>query len=66
MHVEHEDVVHADRHGAVAIPHDAVRKIPAAIELMARREKVILDLCKDPSFSVEKLRDALSRADEIH
>ena len=30
MHVAHEDVVHADRHGAVVIPHDAVRKVPAA------------------------------------
>jgi regulator of RNase E activity RraA len=66
MHVAHEDVIHADRHGAVVIPHEAVRKLPAAIELQARREKVILDLCKDPEFSVAKLRDALSRADEIH
>jgi regulator of RNase E activity RraA len=66
MHVGHEDVVHADRHGAVVIPHEAVRKIPAAIELGARREKVILDLCRDPEFSVAKLREALSRADEIH
>lgn len=66
MAVAHEDVIHADRHGAVVIPPDAVRKIPAAIELGARREKVILDLCKDPEFSVDKLREALSRADEIH
>lgn len=66
MHVAHEDVIHADRHGAVVIPHDAVRKLPAAIELGARREKVILDICKDPEFSMAKLREALSRADEIH
>lgn len=66
MRVEHDDVVHADRHGAVVIPAEVVRKVPAAIELGARREKVILDLCKDPDFSVAKLRDAISRADEIH
>ena len=66
MHVMHEDVVHADRHGAVVIPHDAVRKIPAAIDLLARREKVVLDICRDPEFTVAKLREALSRADEIH
>jgi regulator of RNase E activity RraA len=66
MHVTHEDVVHADRHGAVVIPHEVVRKIPAAIELMARREKVILDICRDPEFSVTKLREAISKADEIH
>jgi regulator of RNase E activity RraA len=66
MHVAHEDVIHADRHGAVVIPPEAVRALPAAIELGARREKVILDLCKDPEFSVAKLREALARADEIH
>jgi len=66
MHVAHEDVVHADRHGAVVIPHDAVRKIPAAIELLVRKEKVILDMCRDPDFSVAKLREALQKADEIH
>jgi hypothetical protein len=66
MRVEHDDVVHADRHGAVVIPAEVVRKVPAAIELGARREKVILDLCKDPEFSVARLREAISRADEIH
>jgi regulator of RNase E activity RraA len=66
MHVAHEDVIHADRHGAVVIPHDAVRKIPAAIELGIRREKVILDVCRDPAFSVEKLHAAIARMDEIH
>jgi regulator of RNase E activity RraA len=66
MHVAHEDVVHADRHGAVVIPHDAVRKIPAAIELLVRKEKVILDMCREPDFSVAKLREALQKADEIH
>jgi regulator of RNase E activity RraA len=66
MHVAHEDVVHADRHGAVVIPHDAVRKIPAAIELLVRKEKVILDMCREPGFSIAKLREALQKADEIH
>lgn len=62
----HDAVVHADRHGAVVIPHEAVRRILPAIELGARREKVILDLCKSGDFSVAKLREALSRSKEIH
>lgn len=66
MAVADNEVVHADRHGAVVIPHAAVRALPAAIELGARREKVILDLCQAPGFDVARLRDALSRADEIH
>ncbi|MFN7001518.1 MAG: RraA family protein, partial [Elioraea tepidiphila] len=66
MQVRHDDVVHADRHGAVVIPHDVVTKLPAAIELGARREKVILDMVKSPGFNVAKLKEALSKADDIH
>jgi regulator of RNase E activity RraA len=66
MNVAHDDVVHADRHGAVVIPADSVKKLPAAIDLIARREKVILDICRAPDFSVAKLRDAIKRSGEIH
>jgi regulator of RNase E activity RraA len=66
MPCDHDDVVHADRHGAVVIPHDVVRLIPAAIDLIARKEAVILEMARRPDFDIEKLRDALARADEIH
>lgn len=66
MNVAHDDVVHADFHGAVVIPAEAVRKLPDAIALSARREKVILDLCASPDFSPAKLREAVKRAGEIH
>jgi regulator of RNase E activity RraA len=66
MQVAHDDVVHADYHGAVVVPADAVKKLPAAIDVVARREKVILDICKSPDFSPAKLRDAIRRAGEIH
>jgi regulator of RNase E activity RraA len=66
MQVAHDDVVHADYHGAVVIPADAIKKLPAAIDVVARREKVILDICKSPDFSPAKLRDAIRRAGEIH
>jgi regulator of RNase E activity RraA len=66
MAVKHDDVVHADRHGAVVIPHEAVTKLPAAIELCARREKVILDMARGDGFNIAKLKEALARADEIH
>ena len=66
MQAAHDDVIHADYHGAVVIPADAVKKLPAAIDVVARREKVILDICKSPDFSPAKLRDAIRRAGEIH
>lgn len=66
MQVAHDDVVHADFHGAVVIPGDCVTRLPAAIDLVSRRERVILDLCAAPGFSTEVLREALQKAGEIH
>jgi regulator of RNase E activity RraA len=66
MNVAHDDVIHADFHGAVVIPADAVRRLPDAIALTARREKVILDVCNGPDFSPAKLRAAVQQAGEIH
>ena len=48
------------------IPPEAVKKIPAAIDLLTRKEKVILDMAKAKGFDIKKLRDALAKAEEIH
>jgi regulator of RNase E activity RraA len=66
MHVGHDDIIHADFHGAVVIPAEAVRKLPQAIDLVSRREKVILEMCAKPGFNVAALKEALRRAGEIH
>ena len=66
MLVMDDDVIHADYHGAVVIPADAVRKLPDAIDLISRREKVILDMARAEGFTSAKMRDALKRAGEIH
>ncbi len=66
MQVAHDDVVHADFHGAVVVPADAVRRLPEAIDLITRREKVILDVCADPGFTAARLRAAVQRSGEIH
>ena len=66
MLVRSGDLVHADRHGAVVIPEAVAAKIPAACDLLARKEAVILELARKPGFTVAKLRDALQKQDEIH
>jgi regulator of RNase E activity RraA len=66
MHTVHDDVIHADYHGAVVIPADAVKQLPAAIDLVSRREKVILDVVNGPGFTPAKLREAIRAAGEIH
>lgn len=66
MRVAHGDIVHADYQGAVVIPADCVAGLAAAVDLVSRREKAILDVCRDPNFSLAKLKQALASAKEIH
>ncbi len=60
------DIVHADRHGAVMIPAEAVAKIPAVVDLQQRKEAKILDAAKSPDFTFEKLKEAIGQAKDIH
>ena len=66
MTVHSGDLIHADRHGAVVIPHDVAAQLPEAAELCGRREAPILEIARSPSFSLEQLRAALIRSAEIH
>ena len=66
MMVSSNDLIHADRHGAVVVPHAVVTRIPEAATLIARREKVLLDAAKQSDFSMAQLRDAFARMDDIH
>jgi regulator of RNase E activity RraA len=66
MVVSPNDIIHADRHGAVVVPADVVKLIPAAADLIARREKVLIDASKTPGFSIDRLRQAFSEIAEIH
>jgi len=56
MYASHDDVIHADQHGAVVVPADAVAKIPETVALLVRKEKVILDAARAPGFELSKTR----------
>jgi regulator of RNase E activity RraA len=66
MQAAHDDVIHADYHGAVVVPQDAVKRLPEAVALVAKRERVILDVCAAPDFTPAKLREAIRKSGEIH
>jgi len=66
MIVRPDDILHADHHGAVVVPLDAVRKLPAACDLLTRKEGVILKAARAKGFTVEKLKKAIAESDEIH
>jgi len=62
MSVSDGDIVHADRHGAMVIPKQHLKKLPAAIDLMTRREKVLLDAARLPDFGFPALKEAMSKS----
>ena len=65
MVVNHDDIIHADRHGAVVIPIEAVDKLPTAVDLMIRKEAVQLEAARDPSFNIHMLRKALTKSAQV-
>ena len=66
MMVHSGDLIHADRHGAVVIPHNVARAVPDACKLLERREAVILEACRQPDFDVEALGRAMANSADIH
>jgi hypothetical protein len=48
------------------IPYDIAPKLPDAAELCGRRETPILEIARSPTFTLEKLKEALKRSAEIH
>jgi regulator of RNase E activity RraA len=66
MRVCSGDLVHADRHGAVVVPVEAIRELPAAAQKVARREAAILAVARAPQCTAEKLIAVFKEQDAIH
>ena len=65
MIVRTGDLIHADRHGAVVIPHELARGIAAAADLVSRREAVVLAATKAPGANLETIKQAMAEAATI-
>ena len=65
MVVRDGNLVHADCHGAVVIPHEIARDVVATSDLQARREAVVLDACKAGGFTLAKLKKAYKDAAKV-
>ena len=66
MRVRPGDLIHADRHGAVILPADRLAEVLMAVDLCTRREAPILAAARQSDFGIEKLREAMAEADDIH
>jgi regulator of RNase E activity RraA len=66
MAVSSGDLIHADQHGAVIIPHAVARDVPAAAAQIAARESIVIKACMAPGSSIVEVKAALSKAAEYH
>lgn len=60
------DIIHADRHGAVIVPKDAVVALPEAVALCMRREEPVLAAARGDGFNIAALKAAMGTARDIH
>lgn len=58
MQVNEDDLVHADRHGAVVVPEDVIPSLEDAIATVIANENLILGPAREPGFTIEKLEAA--------
>ena len=61
LEVRPGDLLHGDRHGVLSIPRPIAAEIPRVAAKIAERNHQVLDVCRAPDFSLEKLRATLDR-----
>jgi 4-hydroxy-4-methyl-2-oxoglutarate aldolase len=49
----------ADRHGVISIPEAIAAGVPSVVADMRARERRIIELCRAPDFSLERLRSVI-------
>lgn len=59
------DLLHADRHGAVIIDPEIAHELPRAIDLVTRKEAPILNAARSPGFTIDNLIEAWGEAEDI-
>ncbi len=66
MKVRDGDLIHADRHGAVVVPPEAVAALPAAALRVAAREARILSVARATDCTAERLVATFAELDDLH
>ena len=65
LKIKPNDIIHADRHGAVIIPRDALKILPKAIQFMKDKEEIVIKASKEKDFNFEKLKIAWQKANSM-
>jgi 4-hydroxy-4-methyl-2-oxoglutarate aldolase len=62
LEVHPGDLLHGDRHGLLSIPKEIASEIPAAAARLQAAERKVIEFCRSPEFSVDKLRQVLKES----
>lgn len=58
MQIREDELIHADRHGAIVIPETVIGTLENAINTVIANEAIILGPAREPGFNLEKLEAA--------
>lgn len=61
MRVSENELIHADRHGALVIPQDVIPTLESAIEKVIESEAIVLGPARESGFDIEKLEVAWAK-----
>jgi 4-hydroxy-4-methyl-2-oxoglutarate aldolase len=53
------DLLMADCHGVLSIPRQIAPELASVARELIQNERVVIDLCASPDFTIEKLRTAI-------
>jgi 4-hydroxy-4-methyl-2-oxoglutarate aldolase len=59
LRVHSGDLIHGDLHGVQSIPLELAGRIPAVAAGIDAKHQAIIQVCRSPDFSLEKLREAV-------
>lgn len=65
LKIQPGDLLHGDRHGILSIPPTVAVDLPAVAARILENERRILELCASPDFSLQRLREAVTRRVDI-
>lgn len=57
MRLDEGELIHADRHGSIVIPHEVISTLKSAIEKVVESEAIVLGPARAPGFDIHKLEE---------
>ena len=59
LKIQSGDLLYGDCHGVLSLPHEIAGEVAAKAAQMLRNERRVIDLCRSPEFTIQKLQAAV-------